>query len=796
MIKQHRREQITLHMSPYNSNAGQGLKAAGQTLSGLGQTLAKVGQAAGTLGQYEEHRQKMIEDEEAKAAGKTGRGGGLTDEAQAKLADAQLNAFQELQAVNNRIREKYRDNPDGEKMNEELRSAFDAINEKYTGEVDSAAVKTFRNSMNSNMKELIRANYSDARSRKAAIAAKKEKDLKKYVNDAQQKAIYNAGRQGQPIEEVAARVIPKELQENPNMPVDAETKKQVEAIPAMYISGQIDKPAYDTYDEEGNLETQGIVPEEKIHAPVNFDKVIDDYYDNIEQNIDELPGLSDKQKKEFKDKANYARDNKKQDFARYIGEYKRGATADFIKDPQSDMMDSALFHEMPDGYVEPEITQEMLQPYLDEGYSEDEAIEYIQHGDPLGAETDSGTEPKIQWEEKPIKKEMQRLADNAYKSSEATTPRVDSASMVVHKMQIPDALDETEMEQQSETALKNVNDVLEDPLTTNEEREAARTIVANALEDPETRAKTNELFAKAQILDLYRSLFDEAPETDLYPEIELELMDKNMGQTGLSGVEFQPNADNQKARDEKDDATYERLFDDVASGKVKRHWVFDVNTEYGKFSPKSVKAIENALVEEDKAVAEIKRVDVNMTMRNMTKDQALDYVYKQNPEFWQDKEMVERVYDESKDDDRGLMYETVRDLSMAMARDKFKAYYLAGDKTRYFNAGKKGEPSFDFNKASERNRQKYKLVRDTYLGVMQMAKNKDFDGANALIESLPYNVAKINYGGQLSPELIDRFHIIDQSGKQEVAPQFMYRGYSFEYLGMDKTGTILARRKL
>ena len=72
MIKQHRREQITLHMSPYNSNAGQGLKAAGQTLSGLGQTLAKVGQAAKTLGQYDEHRQKMLEDEEAKAAGKTG----------------------------------------------------------------------------------------------------------------------------------------------------------------------------------------------------------------------------------------------------------------------------------------------------------------------------------------------------------------------------------------------------------------------------------------------------------------------------------------------------------------------------------------------------------------------------------------------------------------------------------------------------------------------------------------------------------------------------------------------------
>lgn len=796
MIKQHRREQITLHMSPYNSMAGQGMKEMGQTLSGLGQTLAKVGQAANTLGQYDEHRQKQLEDEAAKAAGKTGRGGGLTDEAQAKLADAQLSAFEELQAVNNRIREKYRDNPDGEKMNTELREAFDAINEKYTNEVDSAAVKTFRNSMNSNMKELIRANYSDARSRKAAIAAKKERELKKRVDDAQQKAIYSAGRQGEPIEEVAARVIPKELQENPNMPVDAATKKQVEAIPALYISGQIDKPAYDTYDENGNLDTQGIIPEEQIHAPVNFDKVIDDYYDNIEQNIDELPGLSDKQKKEFKDKANYARDNKKQDFARYLGEYKRGATADFIKDPQSDMMDSALFHEMPDGYIEPEITQDRLQPYLDEGYSEDEAIEYIQHGDPLGAETDSGTEPKIQWEEKPIKKEMQRLADNAYKSSQATTPRIDSAAMVVHKMQIPDALDETEMEEQSETALRNVNDVLEDPQTTNEEREAARKIVANALEDPATRAKTNELFQKAQVLDLYRSLFDEAPETDLAPDPIYEITDKNMGQTGLGGVEFKPDDEKQAARDAiKEEDLYD-LFDKMDSGKVKRHWVFDINYDGKHFGNRDARLVENTLNEEREAINEIKRVDVNMTMRGMTKDQALDNVYKQNPEYWQDREMVERAYEESKDDDRGLLYETVRDLSVAKAKANFRGNYIKGkDESRYY-AGKKGTPSFDFNKASERNRQKYKLVRDTYLGVMQMAANGDLDGASNLIDALPYNVAKINYGGQLSEDLIEQFRAIDQSGEQQVRPQFMYKGYSFEYLGMDKTGTVIARRKL
>lgn len=641
-IQQHRRQYTQLKMSPYNSTAGQGEEEIGKTLSGIGQLLAETGKTVGKIGDYKEIEAKRIEDEEAKAAGRTGRGGGLTDEAEAKLADAQLGAFEDLSAANNRIREKYRDNPDGEKMNAELRDAYESVRSKYEKELDSAALKAFRKSVDSNMREFIRANYTDSRSRKAAIAAKKEKALKEKIATAQQSAIYNAGRKGAPIEEVAAQIVPKELQENPNMPVSPEVKRQVEAIPALYVAGAIDKPAYDSYDDDGNLDVEGIIPAQDIHAPVNFDKKIDDYYDRIIEDIEALPGLTDYQKKKFTEKADLAREMRKQDFHRYLGEYKTGATADFIRDPQSDLLDSALFHNMPDGYVEPEITEERLKPYLDEGYSEDEAIEYIQHGDPLGAETDSGTEPKIQWEEKPIKKEMQRLADNAYKPSTAPTPNVATAATVVHKLQIPEALDVDEMETQSEIALHNVNEILEDPATTNEERIAVRQISANSLEDPEYRAAANELFAKAQILDLYAGLFDESAETD---------------------DEFKQN-------------------------------------KWNKYNS-------------------------------------------------------------------GIMTE-------------FKS----------------GEKTFNFTQASERNRQKYKLVRDTYLNVLQSAAKGDIESANEMIDALPYNVAKINYGGMISPGMIDQFRVIDADGTQTVKPQFMYKGYNFEYLGMDKTGVILARRKL
>lgn len=618
-IQQHRRQYTQLKMSPTNSMAGQGEKELGQTLSGIGQLLAATGKTVGKIGDYKEVETKRIEDEEAKAAGRTGRGGGLTDEAEAKLADAQLSAFEELSAANNRIREKYRDNPDGEKMNAELKDAYESVRGKYEQDLDSAALKAFRKGVDSNMREFIRANYTDSRSRKAAIAAKKEKALKDKIATAQQSAIYNAGRKGAPIEEVAAQIVPKELQENPNMPVSPEVKRQVEAIPALYVAGAIDKPAYDSYDDDGNLDAEGIIPAQDIHAPVNFDKKIDDYYDRVIEDIEALPGLTDYQKKKFTEKADLAREMRKQDFHRYLGEYKTGATADFIRDPQSDMLDSALFHSMPEGYVEPE-----------------------QPDDSMGTVVDGGTSPKIQWEEKPIKKEMQRLADNAYKPSTAPTPNVATAATVVHKLQIPEALDADEMEVQSEVALHNVNEVLEDPATTNEERIAVRQISANSLEDPEYRAAANQLFAKAQILDLYAGLFDEAAETD---------------------NEFKP-------------------------GKWNKY-------------------------------------------------------------------------------NSGIMTE--------------------------FKSGKK---SFNFTQASEKNRQKYKLVRDTYLNVLQSAAKGDMESANEMIDALPYNVAKINYGGMVSPSMIDQFRAIDADGTQTVKPQFMYKGYNFEYLGMDKTGVILARRKL
>lgn len=644
-IQQHRRQYTQLKMSSYNSDAGRADKEMGQTLSGLGQVLASAGDTAKTIGKYQEVAQERIEDEEAKKAGRTGRGGGLTDEAQAKLSDAQLSAFEELSAINNRIREKYRDNPDGEKMNAELHDAYESVRQKYEKDLDSAALKAFRKGVDSNMREFIRANYSDARSRKAAIAAKKERELKQRVADAQQSAIYNAGRRGSPIEDIAAQVIPEELQQNPNMPVSDEVKRQVEAIPALYVAGMIDKPAYDTYDDNNQLDAQGIIPAEQVVAPVNFDKIIDDYYDRVIEDIDALPGLTEYQRKKFTEKADLAREMRKQDFARYLGEYKRGATADFMRDPQSDMLDSALFHSAPDGFVEGAATV-----------------------DEQGVAIDSGTEPKIQWEEKPVKKEMQRLADNAYKPSKATAPKVRTAAKVVKKLQIPEAIDESEMEQQSEIALRNVNDVLEDPTTTNEERMAVRKIAANALEDPEIRQQTNELFAKAQILDMYADLFGKDVETD-------EAFDVIDGLTGIKreGTKFE---------------RVERSQEEIAKDPWWKRHKYDTKVILGK------------------------------------------------------------------------------------AKD------------------------FDYNAADERNRAKYKLVRDTYLNVLDAAANGEMDKANAFIDNLPYNIAKINYGGQLSAGMIDQFRIIDQEGELQKRPEFMYKGYNFEYLGMDKTGVILARRKL
>lgn len=643
-IQQHRRQYTQLHMSPYNSDAGRAEKELGETLSGIGQVLASAAKTVKTVGAYDEERQKRIEDEKAKAAGLTGTGGTLTDEAQAKLADAQLGAFEELSTINNRIREKYRDAPDGEKMNAELHDAYETVRSKYEQDLDSAALKSFRKGIDSNMKEFVRANYSDARSRKAAIASKKERELKKQVSDAQQAAIYNAGRQGAPLQEVASRIIPEELQKNPNMPVSPAVKRQVEAIPALYVAGAIDKPAYDEYDANGQLEAPGIISQEQVVAPINFDKIIDDYYDKVIDDIDALPGLTDYQRKKFTEKADLAREMRKQDFARYMGEYKRGATADFMRDPQSDMLDSALFHRAPDGFIDTQTDEQ------------------------LGENLDGGTQPKIQWEETPVKKEMQRMADNAYKPSKASTPKVKTAARVVKKLQIPEALDESEMEQQSEFALKNVNDVLEDPTTTNEERIAARKIAANSLEDPEVRQQTNELFAKAQILDMYADLFGKDIETD-------EAFDVIDGLTGITreGTKFERT---------------ERSPEERAKDPWWKRHKYDVKVTPGK------------------------------------------------------------------------------------AKD------------------------FDYNAADERNRAKYNLVRDTYLNVLDSAAKGEMDKANAFIDNLPYNVAKINYGGQLSAGMIDQFRVIDQEGDLQKRPEFMYKGYNFEYLGMDKTGVILARRKL
>lgn len=101
---------------------------------------------------------------------------------------------------------------------------------------------------------------------------------------------------------------------------------------------------------------------------------------------------------------------------------------------------------------------------------------------------------------------------------------------------------------------------------------------------------------------------------------------------------------------------------------------------------------------------------------------------------------------------------------------------------------------FNYAMASEKNKAKYNLVKDTYLGVMNDMAGGNFDNANNKIFELPYNVAYINYEGKVAPDLIKKFIQHDKTGGKPV--EFMYNGYSFEYLGIDPTGTIKAKRRL
>lgn len=103
---------------------------------------------------------------------------------------------------------------------------------------------------------------------------------------------------------------------------------------------------------------------------------------------------------------------------------------------------------------------------------------------------------------------------------------------------------------------------------------------------------------------------------------------------------------------------------------------------------------------------------------------------------------------------------------------------------------------FDYDKASEQNKQKYRLVRDTYAGVIEDVANKDFESANKKIFSLPYRVALINYEGRISQADLDRFMERDLQGNGSVYPEFQYKGYTFQYLGIKKNGEIIAKRRI
>lgn len=109
---------------------------------------------------------------------------------------------------------------------------------------------------------------------------------------------------------------------------------------------------------------------------------------------------------------------------------------------------------------------------------------------------------------------------------------------------------------------------------------------------------------------------------------------------------------------------------------------------------------------------------------------------------------------------------------------------------------KTGKPAeFNYAEASEKNKAKYNLVRDTYINAMADVANQDFESANKKIFALPYNVAFINYNGKIKQEDLNRF--MEKDAKGDNTPvTFMYNGYTFEYLGTDKTGTIKAKRRL
>lgn len=103
---------------------------------------------------------------------------------------------------------------------------------------------------------------------------------------------------------------------------------------------------------------------------------------------------------------------------------------------------------------------------------------------------------------------------------------------------------------------------------------------------------------------------------------------------------------------------------------------------------------------------------------------------------------------------------------------------------------------FNYASASEVNKAKYNLVKDTYAGVLQDAANQDFKAADRKIFELPYNIAFLNYEGKISKDVLAKFMERDLQGNGSVYPEFTYNGFTFQYLGIDPTGTILAKRRL
>lgn len=742
-IQQYRRRHTQLKMTPYQTDAGmlearqaQHWKNTASVLepianAGVAIASAVIGKESAQAsaeadrklkaGEYETEDEKKELEEQASGIGKylVDKNGkmarSLGDMAnissdrslqvdQDKYDAALIDAYEGARQAQAEIREKYRDNPDSQKMNDELRTRLDDVYNQVAPSVPTRFASKFREQTTKNLRSMMDANFNDAEQRQRALAKEKKARFNGEIERAQRNMVYEAGRAGTPIQQVFSAVVPQELIDNPNMPVPDKLRKEFEEIPMLYIDGALDRPVVNRQESDGSI-TPGILQDQQLHAPVNFEKVIDDYYDGLEESIDKLE-MSDRERKNYKNKIEYNRESRKQELYDFLGDYKTRSAAAFMADPaQFDYEATHLFDKQSTVSADQMIEEDVLDPKI----------------------------PTIKWERSDITNEMARLQDNVYKPSKTRVSLVESAPKVFKALRLPDASTPEEKEERTLLGLRNTNAIYEDPKTTNGERQTVRTTVSKALADPEYAKKLATTMIAAQVFDKYSDL-QYAPFVATDPEFAIE-----------------------------ERGTHEKL------GELQRMGIKYVNGDQEfKMSPDEVmRGVEDGVKMIDARIAE-----------GWPREDAFSEELAKLQGVYGDVETLEKIYNDVKSGDKMSAAKT-----MVEAYDKWLT-------DRGFT--KEVKPSA----ASERNRAKYNVVRDTYVAVMKSVDDGDFEQANSLIRGMPYEIAKLNYGEWIAPGTIDQFRIIDEDGEKTVYPQFMYKGYNFEYLGMDERGVIKARRKL